>query len=136
MAAGCATVGEGFGAGGFEGDGTDGGGSASGLAVREGVGTDGALRLLFAFAFSLLLAFALALPFSTGDGWNSALALAFALTFVSGLIVPPEGIPCSFFPVAGDAAIAGWLFGSEANVCVWLVLLLFVLLVSDSRVTA
>ena len=106
-----ATDGVGFGTA-FVGDGT-GGGASSGLTVREGLGNVGALRLLFAFPFefSLLLAFALPLLFSSGEGWNSAftLVLAFALVFtlVAGFIVPPEGMPCSFFPVAGDAAIAG-----------------------------
>ncbi len=66
---------------------------------------------LFVFWFefsSATFEFALLLTFTMGESVASAFEFAFALAFafsfalVTGFaIVPPEGIPCSAFPVAG-----------------------------------
>jgi hypothetical protein len=92
-------VGDGFSAG-LVADGT-GGGGVSGTMLRVGSGKGVALLLLvflLAFAFSFAGA---GLKSSSGSTETSGLATGLAFTFAGGVIVPPDGIPCSPFPV-GD----------------------------------
>ena len=92
------TVGDGFGSGGFVAVGI-GGGGVSGTTLRVGSGNGGVLRLLLLFEFSFAGA---GLRSSSGSTDGSTLACGLAFTLAGGVIVPPEGIPCSPFPV-GDA---------------------------------
>ena len=93
--------------GGSVGEGTKGfadDGVASGECLGEG---NSVARLLFTLAGRLSFAFS----FSSLDGEGEAFVFAFTFTFVFvfafdvGFTAPPNGIPCSFCPVGGDA---GW----------------------------
>ena len=102
MAGGNVGLGDGFGDG-------AGGASFEFASRAEGAGEgDSFARLLFAFAGVLLSLAAFGL--SMGVGVTAAPGLAFAL------VVPPDGMPASFCPVAGAAGCTGWLFGSAESV--------------------
>ena len=98
-------MGAGF-SGGFVADGA-GAGDVSGTTLRVGSGNGDALR----FALPLVLAFPFAFEFGLGAGLRSssgstegsklAAGLAFAFTLAGGVILPPDGMPSSLFPV-GD----------------------------------
>lgn len=92
-----------------------GGGGVSGTTLRVGSGTGGAFRLLFEFVFSFAGA---GLRSSSGSIEGSTLATGLGLAIAGGLIVPPDGIPASLFPVGDAPGCAGWLFGSAASVSV------------------
>ena len=80
-----------------------GGGSVSGTTVRVGSGTAGALD-------------GEGLASSVGSIEGSKLASGLGLAIAGGLILPPEGIPCSPLPVGDAPGCTGWLFGSAASV--------------------
>ena len=92
-----------------------GGGTVSGNTDFVGSGNAGDL-LLLAFLFSFAFTFAVGLTSSIGSGEIAAFAFGFKFTFAGGVIAPPDGIPCSPFPLGGCAGCTGWLFGSAARV--------------------
>ena len=106
-------VGDGFSAG-FVADGA-GGGGVSGTTLRVGSGNGVGLRLLLLFSFAFSLAGA-GLNSSNGSTDGSKVATGLAFTLAGGVMVPPDGIPCSLFPVGDPAGCTGWLFGSAASV--------------------
>lgn len=75
-------------------------GTPSGTTLRVGSGSGGAFGLVLLFVFWFV--FATGLTSSMGGGESSTLGAGVALTFAAGLVFPPDGIPCSPFPV-GDA---------------------------------
>ena len=78
-----------------------GGGGPSGTTLFVGCGSGGVLRLLL--LFELVFSFVgEGLAPSVGSTEGSKLASGLGLAIAGGLIVPPDGIPCSPFPV-GDA---------------------------------
>ena len=93
-------------------------GPPSGTTLRVGSGSGGAFRLALLFELLLLFAFAFAggLTSSIGSSDGSAFAFGLALTFAGGAMLPPDGIPCSLFPVGDAPGCTGWLFGSAASV--------------------
>ena len=101
-------VGDGFSAGVLVAEGA-GGGAVSGNTLFVGSGNGGALRLLLPFAllFSFALAFAAGLTSSIGSGEIAAFAFGLKFTFAGGVIAPPDGIPCSPFPLGGCAGCTG-----------------------------
>ena len=99
-------VGEGFSAGGFVAEGT-GDGAFSGTTLRVGSGNAGALRLLLLFALLFALAFAGGVTSFAGSGDTASFALGLAFTFAAGVTVPPDGNPCSAFPLGGCAGCTG-----------------------------
>ena len=78
-----------------------GGGGVSGTTLRVGSGNGGVRRLLlvFEFVFSFVGS---GLKSSSGSTDASTLGDGLGLALTGGAILPPEGIPCSLFPV-GDA---------------------------------
>src|SRR5689334_1016911 len=94
-----------------------GGGTVSGTTLFVGSGNAGAFRLVFAFALLFSFAFTVGLTSSIAVGDTATFAFGLAFTFAGVLIVPPDGNPCSGFPVAGWDGCTGWLFGSAASVC-------------------
>lgn len=88
--------------------------------LRVGSGSGGALRLLLLllFVFEFVFSFAGAGLRSSSGIEGSTLAAGLALTFAGGVMVPPDGIPCSLFPVGDAPGCTGWLLGSAASVSV------------------
>jgi hypothetical protein len=80
-----------------------GGGDASGFTVRVGSGAGGAFGFVFAFSFVV----GDGLTSSVGSAEGSKLASGLGLAITGGLIVPPEGIPCSLLPVGEDPGCTG-----------------------------
>ena len=91
--------------------------------MRVGSGSAGFLRFELELEFSFELVFAVGLISAMGLGVKAALAFAFASTFAFAageVIVPPDGIPSSPFPVGGGAGWTAWLFGSALRPVSWL----------------